>query len=90
MERGQNTTRGGSDPIAPQNRGPIPPGFGGHSRFFLLGSAARILAADYRGNFQGLCKTSCQTNSERGLRTKHANHQSTTQTAEVGHHPSAG
>ena len=35
--RGQNTIRGGSDPIAPQNRGPIPPGFGGHSRLLLLG-----------------------------------------------------
>src|SRR6266446_3891696 len=27
--RGQNKIRGGSDPIAPQNRGPIPSGFGG-------------------------------------------------------------
>ncbi|MFZ0886360.1 MAG: hypothetical protein WAN14_23365, partial [Candidatus Acidiferrales bacterium] len=43
--RGQNTTRGGSDPIAPQNRGPIPPGFGGHSRLFLLEAADRVLAA---------------------------------------------
>ena len=34
--RGQNTIRGGSDPIAPRNRGPIPPGFGGHSRLLLL------------------------------------------------------
>jgi hypothetical protein len=44
MQRGQNTTRGGSDPIAPQNRGPIPPGFGGHSRLFLLKVADRVLA----------------------------------------------
>ena len=34
--RGQNKIRGGSDPIAPQNRGPIPSGFGGHSRLLLL------------------------------------------------------
>jgi hypothetical protein len=45
MERGQNTTRGGSDPIAPQNRGPIPSGFGGHSRLLLLECAAPVLAA---------------------------------------------
>ena len=38
MKRGQNTTRGGSDPIVPRNRGPIPSGFGGHSRLFLLES----------------------------------------------------
>src|SRR6267378_6498293 len=30
--RGQNTRMGGSDPIAPRNRGPVPSGFGGHSR----------------------------------------------------------
>lgn len=47
-ERGQNTTRGGSDPIAPQNRGPIPSGFGGHSRLLLPGSAARVLAGNYQ------------------------------------------
>ncbi len=43
--RGQNKIRGGSDPIAPQNRGPIPSGFGGHSRLLLLEDAARVLAA---------------------------------------------
>ena len=30
--RGQNCGTAGSDPIAPQSRGPIPSGFGGHSR----------------------------------------------------------
>ncbi len=49
MERGQNTTRGGSDPIVPQNRGPIPSGFGGHSRPLLLNSAARVFAAHEKG-----------------------------------------
>ena len=49
MKRGQNTSRGGSDPIAPQNRGPIPPGFGGHSRLFLLEAADRVLAAQQKG-----------------------------------------
>ena len=44
-ERGQNTIRGGSDPIVPQNGGPIPPGFGGHSRLLLPECAARVLAA---------------------------------------------
>ena len=59
-ERGQNTIRGGSDPIAPQNRGPIPSGFGGHSRLLLLESAARVLAAQERRN-QKLCKTAHPT-----------------------------
>ena len=49
MKRGQNTTRGGSDPIVPQNRGPIPPGFGGHSRLFLPEPADRVLAAQEKG-----------------------------------------
>jgi hypothetical protein len=49
MKRGQNTTRGGSDPIVPQNRGPIPAGFGGHSRLFLLEPADRVLAAQEKG-----------------------------------------
>ena len=49
MKRGQNTTRGGSDPIVPRNRGPIPPGFGGHSRLFLLEAADRVLAAQEKG-----------------------------------------
>ena len=33
----------------PQNRGPIPSGFGGHSRLLLLESAARVLAAQAKG-----------------------------------------
>ncbi len=49
MKRGQNATRGGSDPIVPQNRGPIPSGFGGHSRLFLLEAADRVLAAQEKG-----------------------------------------
>jgi hypothetical protein len=32
----QNTKMGGSDPTVPQNRGPVPAGFGGHSRLRLL------------------------------------------------------
>ena len=48
-ERGQNTIRGGSDPIVPQNRGPIPSGFGGHSRLLLLEHATRVLAAHEEG-----------------------------------------
>lgn len=49
MERGQNTTRGGSDPIVPRNRGPTPSGFGGHSRLFLLVPADSVLAAQKMG-----------------------------------------
>src|SRR5882762_7952341 len=59
-ERGQNTIRGGSDPIAPHNRGPIPSGFGGHSRLLLLEYAARVLAAQEKGNWR-ICKTARQT-----------------------------
>jgi predicted transcriptional regulator len=33
----------------PQNRGPIPAGFGGHSRLLLLEDAARLLAAREKG-----------------------------------------
>jgi predicted transcriptional regulator len=40
---------GGSDPIVPQNRGPIPSGFGGHSRLLLLENTARVLAALEKG-----------------------------------------
>src|SRR6266853_2849128 len=47
--RGQNTRMGGSDPTAPQNRGPVPAGFGGHSRLLLLEFAARVLAAQEKG-----------------------------------------
>jgi hypothetical protein len=47
--RGQNTRMGGSDPIVPQNHGPIHPGFGGHSRLFLLEPADRVLAAQEKG-----------------------------------------
>jgi predicted transcriptional regulator len=47
-ERGQNTIRGGSDPTVPQNRGPVPSGFGGHSRLLLLEDAAGVLAAQDR------------------------------------------
>src|SRR6266478_7222482 len=47
--RGQNTRMGGSDPIAPRNRGPVPSGFGGHSRLLLLEYAARVLAAQEKG-----------------------------------------
>ena len=49
MKCDQNTSRGGSDPIVPQNRGPIPPGFGGHSRLFLPEPADRVLAAQEKG-----------------------------------------
>ncbi|HXM97601.1 MAG TPA: hypothetical protein VN982_03930 [Candidatus Dormibacteraeota bacterium] len=47
--REQNTIWA-SDPIAPQNRGPIPSGFGGHSHLLLLEDAARVLAAHEGGN----------------------------------------
>jgi hypothetical protein len=54
----------------PQNRGPIPSGFEGHSRLLLLEIAARVLAT---GN-QKLCKTTCQTEPKGGTKRKHGNH----------------
>jgi len=47
--RGQNTIRGGSDPIGPQNRGPIPAGFGGHSRLLLLGKRSSCFGRGHTG-----------------------------------------
>jgi len=47
--RAEKVKSGGSDPTVPQNRGPMPLGFGGHSRLLLLESAARVLAAEERG-----------------------------------------
>ena len=44
----------------PQNRGPIPSGFGGHSRLLLLETAACVLAAQEERT-QELCKTARQT-----------------------------
>jgi len=67
--RGQNTIRGGSDPIVPQNCGPIPSGFGGHSRLLLLETAARVLAAQEEGNWR-VCKTGCQTKPQRRNKEK--------------------
>src|SRR6266513_312059 len=54
--RGQNTRMGGSDPTAPQNRGPVPSGSGGHSRLLLLEDAARVLAAQEEGKSMAIIK----------------------------------
>jgi len=44
----RTTEMGGSDPTAPQNRGPIPSGFGGRSRLLLRKDAAPVLAGRMR------------------------------------------
>jgi hypothetical protein len=77
-----------SDPIAPQNRGPIPSSFGGHSRILLLESAARILAKPEKGSSK-FCKTGCKTKPKRGTKVTHGNHQATTQTTQVVDDPSS-
>jgi hypothetical protein len=64
----------------PQKCGPIPPGFGGHSRLLLLEGAARVLAAQNEGN-QESCKTGCQTKPQ--TRNKEKAWQS------LRHHPSS-
>ena len=58
--RGQNTRMGGSDSIAPLNRGPIPSGFGGHSRLKLLRNRSPCFGRA-EGEPQRICKTGCKT-----------------------------
>src|SRR5260370_22565097 len=84
--RGQNTKMGGSDPIVPQNRGPIPSGFGGHSRALLLECAARVLAAR-RGSSNGVVRRPVVQSCKGGIKGKYGNHQSTTQATEDGNDP---
>src|SRR6266478_7659517 len=86
--RGQNTRMGGSDPIAPQNRGPIPSGFGGHSRLLLLKSAARVLAAQEKG-IGNFVRQHVVQNRKGGTKRKHGNHQGTAQTTKVSDDTSA-
>src|SRR6266550_4570753 len=80
--RGQNTRMGGSDPTAPQNRGPVPAGFGGHSRLLLLEFAARVLAARRRSS-NGFVRQDVRQNRKGGTKKKHGNHQGTTQTTKI-------
>src|SRR5260370_20693203 len=89
--RGKNTRMGGSAPTAPQNRGPVPAGFGGHSRLLLLKCAARVLAAQ-RGSSDGFVRQDVRQNHKGGTKGKHGNHQGTTQTTKIsdGPGPSGG
>src|SRR5216683_7999516 len=87
-ERGQNTIRGGSDPIVPQNRGPIPSGFGGHSRLLLLKCAARVLAAQEKG-IRSFVTQRVRQNRKGGTKRKHGNHQGTTQATKISDDPGA-
>src|SRR5881398_2055794 len=58
----------GSDPIAPQNRGPIPSGFGGHSRLLLLEVAARVLAAQRKKQKKAPAKNSVRHDVRQNVR----------------------
>src|SRR6266404_8932279 len=86
--RGQNTRMGGSDPTAPRNRGPVPAGFGGHSRLLLLECAARVLAAQEKG-IRNFVRQNVRQNRKVGTKRKHGNHQGTTQATKVSDDPSA-
>src|SRR5258708_37791361 len=86
--RGQNTKMGGSDPIVPRNRGPVPAGFGGHSRLLLLENAARVLAAQ-RGSSDGFVRQDVRQNRKGGTKRKHGNHQSSAYTTQVRDDPGA-
>jgi hypothetical protein len=48
---------GGSDPIVPRNRGPIPSGFVGHSRLKLLRKSQPVFWPRGEGAEQRICKT---------------------------------
>jgi hypothetical protein len=84
--RGQNTRMGGSDPTAPQTRGPVPAGFGGHSRLKLMRSRSPCFGRA-EGEQQKSCKTGCKTKPQGGTERTNGNHQSTTQTTEDGNDP---
>src|SRR6266403_5001442 len=86
--RGQNTRMGGSDPIVPQNRGPVPAGFGGHSRLLLLEDAALVLAAQEKG-IRNFVRQHVRQNRKGGTRRKHGDHQGTTEATKVSHDPGA-
>ena len=79
---------GGSDPIAPQNRGPIPSGFGGHSRLLLLECAARVLAAQEKG-IRNVVGQHVVQNRKGATKRKHGNHKGTTQATKVSDDPGA-
>ena len=87
--RGQNTRMGGSDPTAPRNRGPVPAGFGGHSRLLLLGIAARVLAAR-RGSSDGVVRQPVIQNRKGGSEKTDGDHQSTTQATQGSNDPGSG
>ena len=69
----RTTEMGGSDPIVPRNRGPIPPGFGGHSRLFLLEPADRVLAAQVKGTSE-FVRQHVRQNQRGGTKPKHGDH----------------
>ncbi len=87
--RAEKVKSGGSDPTVLQNRGPIPLGFGGHSRLLLLESAARVLAAEERG-IRNFVRRPVRQNRKGGTKKKHGNHQGTTQTTQVSDDPGPG
>jgi len=78
---------GGSDPTAPQNRGPVPSGFGGHSRLRLLRKSQPVFWPRGAGSSNGFVRQDVRQNRKGGTKRKHGNHQSTTQTTEDGHDP---
>jgi predicted transcriptional regulator len=47
---------GGSDPTAPQNRGPVPSGFGGHSRLKLLRKSQPVFWPRGAGSSNGFVR----------------------------------
>ena len=52
----------------PQNRGPIPSGFGGHSRLLLLEVAARVLAAQRKKQKKAPAKNSVRHDVRQNVR----------------------
>ena len=85
--RGQNTRMGGSDPTAPQNRGPVPSGFGGHSRLRLLSKSQPVFWPRGGESSNGFVRQDVRQNRKGGTKRKNGNHQGTTQATKVSDDP---
>ncbi len=78
----------GATPPCRRIAAPVPAGFGGHSRLFLLEDAARVLAAQEKG-ISDFVRQHVRRDRKGGTKRKHGNHQGTTQATKVSDDPGA-
>src|SRR5207249_3865989 len=81
--------RGGSDPPVPQNRGPVPAGFGGHPRLLLLRNRSSWFGRA-EGEQRRSCKKPIIQNRKGGSEKTDGDHQSTTQATQGSNDPGSG